>query len=255
MKARVFILAVMVAFASFANAQQPMPRKHGNKIEFRVKRMADKLMLDDSQKEKFAPLYKEYLEAKAACRPQLVFGNELTDEQIETNLEQMMDVREKSLKIDKKYYKKLSKVLDAKQLDMIFGFKAQMGKRPMAHGKEMKAMPPRRNGKQGAPHGKCHMPKKEFKKDGNCKKGEGCKMNDGCKKAADCKKIEGACKDGKECKMKADCKKECKQGGKCAKGDACPKAEACPKAGECKKDAVCKSECPKAKDCNKECKK
>ena len=46
MKARVFILAVMVAFVSFANAQQPMPRKHGNKIEFRVKRMADKLMLN-----------------------------------------------------------------------------------------------------------------------------------------------------------------------------------------------------------------
>ena len=93
MKARVFILAVMVAFASFANAQQPMPRKHGNKTEFRVKRMADKLMLNEEQKEKFAPLYKEYLEAKAACRPQLVFGKELTDEQIESNLEQMMDVR------------------------------------------------------------------------------------------------------------------------------------------------------------------
>ena len=248
MKARVFILAVMVAFASFANAQQPMPRKHGNKIEFRVKRMADKLMLNEEQKEKFAPLYQEYLEAKAACRPQLVFGNELTDEQIETNLEQMMDVREKSLKIDKKYYKKLSKVLEAKQLDMIFGFKAQMGKRPMPHGKDMKAMPPCHFGKPGAPKGKCHMPK-EFKKGGDCKKGEGCKMNDGCKKAAGCKKMETACKDGKECKMKADCKKECKLDGKCAKGDACPKA------GECKKDAACKSECPKANDCKKECKK
>lgn len=250
MKARLFILAVMVAFASFANAQQPMPRKHGNKIEFRVKRMADRLMLDDSRNEKFAPLYKEYLEAKAACRPQLVFGKELTDEQIESNLEQMMDVREKSLKIDKKFYKKLSKVLDAKQLDMIFGFKAQMGKRPMAHGKEMKAMTPRRNGKQGTPHGKCHMPKE-------CKQGADCKKEHGCKKTADCKKMQGACKDGKECKMNADCKKECKQGGKCAKGDACPKAEACPKAGECKKDAACKSECPKAAECPKakDCKK
>lgn len=237
MKARVFILAVMVAFASFANAQQPMPRKHGNKIEFRVKRMTDKLMLNEEQKEKFAPLYQEYLEAKAACRPQLVFGKELTDEQIESNLEQMMDVREKSLKIDKKYYKKLSKVLEAKQLDMIFGFKAQMGKRPMAHGKEMKSMPPRRNGKQGAPKGKFHMPKKEFKKGGNCKKGEGCKMNDGCKKAADCKKIEGACKDGKECKMKADCKKECQLDGKCNKVEACVTATECENAAVCDKAA------------------
>lgn len=237
MKARVFILAVMVAFASFANAQQPMPRKHGNKTEFRVKRMADKLMLNEEQKEKFVPLYQEYLEAKAACRPQLVFGNELTDEQIETNLEQMMDVREKSLKIDKKYYKKLSKVLEAKQLDMIFGFKAQMGKRPMPHGKDMKAMPPRHFGKPGAPKGKCHMPKKEFKKGGDCKKGEGCKMNDGCKKAADCKKIEGACKDGKECKMKAGCKKECKLDGKCNKVEACVTATECENAAVCDKAA------------------
>lgn len=217
MKARVFILAVMVAFASFANAQQPMPRKHGNKIEFRVKRMADKLMLNEEQKEKFAPLYQEYLEAKAACRPQLVFGKELTDEQIESNLEQMMDVREKSLKIDKKYYKKLSKVLEAKQLDMIFGFKAQMGKRPMPRGKDMKAMPPRHFGKPGAPKGKCP---KEFKK-GDCKKAPGCKKVDGCKKDGKCVKADACpradkcqkretCKDGKECKMKADCKKECK---------------------------------------------
>ncbi len=247
MKTRVFIMAMVVAFASFANvqAQKPMKPGHENKIEFRAKRMADKLMLEDSEKEKFESLYEDYLEAKVACRPKLVFGNELTDEQLEANLEEMMAVREKNLKIDKKYYKKFSKVLGAKQLDMIFGFKAQKNERPMAPGKEMKAMTPRHFGKPGAPKGKCHMPKKEFKKGGDCKKGEGCKMNDGCKKAADCKKIEGACKDGKECKMKADCKKECKQDGKCTKGEACPKA------GICKKDAACKNECPKAKDCKK----
>ena len=56
MKVRVLIMAMLVAFTSFANvqAQQPEKPKHGNKVEFRVKRMADKLMLDDSQKEKFA---------------------------------------------------------------------------------------------------------------------------------------------------------------------------------------------------------
>ena len=203
---------MVVAFASFANvqAQQPEKPKHGNKIEFRVKRMADKLKLDESQKEKFAPLYQEYLEAKVACRPQLVFGKELTDEQIEANLEAMMDVREKTLKIDRKYYKKLSKVLDARQLDMIFGFKTQMDKKPKAPGREMKAMPPHNFGKSGAQHGKHLMPK-GFRKGGECRKADGCKKNDVCRKAADCKKIDGACKDGKECKMKADCKKECKK--------------------------------------------
>lgn len=225
MKVRLLIMAMLVAFTSFVNvqAQQPGKPKHGNKVEFRVKRMADKLMLDDSQKEKFVPLYKEYLEAKAACRPQLVFGKELTDEQIEANLEAMMDVREKSLKIDKKYYKKLSKVLDAKQLDMIFGFKAQMDKKPKAPGREMKAMPPHHFGKPGAPQGRHHMPK-DFKQGGDRKKGHG------CKKSVDREKKDAVCKDGKKCEVKA----ACKQDGKCAKGDACPKA------GERKKEDACK---------------
>ena len=224
MKLHVVIMAIVVACTSFANvkAQQPVEQKHGNKIEFRVKRMTDKLKLDESQKEKFAPLYQEYLEAKAACRPQLVFGKELTDEQIEANLEAMMDVREKTLKIDRKYYKKLSKVLDARQLDMIFGFKAQMDKKPKAPGREMKAMPPHNFGKSGAQHGK-HPMLKGFRKGGDRHKGHGHRMNGGCKN------FDAVCKDGNECKMKADCKKECKHDGKCAKGDACPKA------GECKK--------------------
>lgn len=236
MKTRVFIMAMVVAFASFANvqAQKPMKPGHENKIEFRAKRMADKLMLEDSEKEKFESLYEDYLEAKAACRPQLVFGNELTDEQLEANLEEMMAVREKSLKIDKKYYKKFSKVLDAKQLDMIFGFKAQKNERPMAPGKEMKAMPPRHFGKPGAPQGRHHMPK-DFKQGGDREKGHG------CKKSVDCEKKDAVCKDGKKCEVKA----ACKQDGKCTKGEACPKA------GICKKDAACKNECPKAKDCKK----
>ena len=45
MKVRVLIMAMLVAFISFANvqAQQPGKPKHRNKVEFRVKRMADKL--------------------------------------------------------------------------------------------------------------------------------------------------------------------------------------------------------------------
>ena len=191
-------------------------------------RMADKLRLNDSQKEKFIPLYQEYLEAKAACRPQLVIGKELTDKQLKANMEEMMSVSKKSLKIDKKYYKKLAKVLNAKQLDAIFGVKAQMEKRHKAPGKEMKAMPTRHFGKPGAPQGK-HQSPKGFKKGGECKKGQGAHA-----KGHDCKKKA-------ECKMKDGCKKE----NKCNKGNACSKAD------KCKKAATCKKECKKATDCKK----
>lgn len=202
MKTRVLIIALAVAFTSFANAQaKPQGEK---KLELRAMKMANKLKVDDSQKEKFIELYQEYLEDKAACRPQLVIGKELTDKQVKSNLEEMMSVRKKSLKIDKKYYKKLAKVLNAKQLDMIFGFKAQKEK----NRKDMKAMPPRRFGKPSVPQGKRYMPDM-FKKGDDCKKD--CRMKDACKKgpkADKCKK-NADCK--KECKKKADCKRECKK--------------------------------------------
>ena len=78
---------------------------------------------------------------KAACRPQLVIGKELTDKQLKANIEEMMSVRKQSLKIDKKYYKKFAKTLNAKQQDAIFRVKAQMEKCHKVPGKEMKALP------------------------------------------------------------------------------------------------------------------
>ena len=239
MKVRVLFMAMMVAFTSFANAQEQKAEKAQEvqepkapgRFELRAKKMAEKFMLEDSKEAKFIPLYQAYLEEKATCKPQLAQSDDLTDAQIEANIKAVMDVREKSLEVDKKYYKKLAKVLNAKQLDMIFGSKAQMGKRPMVPGKDMKMMPPRNFGKPGMPNGK--FPK-EFMKGGECKKAPG------CPKAADCKKNE-ACKN--------ECKEQCKKDGKCVKGEACPKA------GECKKDGACKKDCPKAADCKNECKK
>ena len=246
MKARVLIMAMMLAFTSFANAQEqqkventPVEPQPNNKMELRVKRMTEKLLLDDAKAEKFAQLYQAYLEEKATCRPELVFGEELTDAQIVANIEAMINVREKAVEIDKRYYKKLSKLLNAKQLDMVFGPKAQFGKHPKAHGKGMHGMPPHHMGKPGAPKGKCP---KEFKK-GDCKKARGCKKVDGCKKDGKCVKADACpkadkcqkretCKDGKVCNMKADCKKECKLDGKCVNGDACPKETNVEKATE-----------------------
>ena len=141
MKARVLIMEMMVAFTSYANAQevqnaqqqveQQQAPQRNKKIEAHVKRMTDRFLLDDAKAAKFAPLYQEYLEAKVALRPNLVCGEELTDAQIEANIEAMLNVREQSLELDKKYYKKFAKLLNAKQLDMIFGSKTHFGLRPM----------------------------------------------------------------------------------------------------------------------------
>ncbi|MBQ5644109.1 MAG: hypothetical protein IIV04_00235, partial [Bacteroidaceae bacterium] len=67
-----------------------------------------------------------------------ICGENLTDSQIEDNLEAMLDAREKELEVDRKYYKKFAKILNAKQLEVLFGCKAKSSKRPMGHGKGMR---------------------------------------------------------------------------------------------------------------------
>lgn len=143
MKIRILMAAVFVAISSFATAQEkkengrPTPEQM---IEWRVKKAEKGLMLDDAKSAQFASIYKEYLLEKAKCRPEIVRGKELTDADIKKNIKSRMDAKQKSLDIDKKYFGKLEKILNAKQLHKIFSNKGdapRMGKRGFA--KRMKS--------------------------------------------------------------------------------------------------------------------
>ena len=131
MKTRILFVALFVAMASFVTAQEkkkcdkPTPEQ---RIEFRVKRMQQKLMLDDKKGAEFASLYKEYLAEMTTCRPKITRGKELSDAEIKGNIEARMDARQKALDIEKKYYSKLSKVLNARQLQVVFGEKQGLKK-------------------------------------------------------------------------------------------------------------------------------
>ncbi len=131
MKTRILFVALFVAMASFATAQEkkkcdkPTPEQ---RIEFRVKRMQQKLMLDDKKSAEFAALYKEYLTEMTTCRPNITRGKELSDAEIKGNIEARMDARQKALDIEKKYYSKLSKVLNARQLQVVFSNDKGFGK-------------------------------------------------------------------------------------------------------------------------------
>ena len=111
----------------------------------------------------------------AKCRPNVERGKNLTDDQIKKNIEARMDAREKALDVEKKYYGKLEKILNAKQLQKVFGkkdgFKKGGGKKfaPRKGGQRMgKQMPPQ-GGKPG-----CGPRMKDCKKD-DCKKAKECK--------------------------------------------------------------------------------
>ncbi len=169
MKTRLWLLAMLLTFTFAATAQNGNgngKRNPEQRIEKHLKRMQNSLMLDDAAAAKFAPIYKEYLLEKANCRPDIVRGKNLSDEQIKKNIEARMDNRQKALDIDRKYYGKLSKILNAKQLNVIFGKKAY-DKRRMAPIKGECKMKPR-NGKPGAQNGKC-------RKVADCLKAKECK--------------------------------------------------------------------------------
>lgn len=111
------------------------------RIDMWVIRMQNKLMLDDATAAKFAPVYKEYLQAKMeCCKPCKTKCDNPTDEQIKKNIENRLDNRQKALDVEKKYFKKLSSILNGRQLQQVFcdkskakswnkGKKAAFGKR------------------------------------------------------------------------------------------------------------------------------
>ena len=91
------------------------------RIEMRVERMQRQLMLDDKTAAQFAPVYKEYLEALEACKPQKPETKpaEMSDKQIEEQLTAQFDRQQKLLDTRKDYYKKFKKMLTMRQVQMV----------------------------------------------------------------------------------------------------------------------------------------
>lgn len=117
------------------------------RIEMQVKKAQKRLLLDEKTAAKFAPLYKEYLEAMKQCKPapkQLQKGEkkELTDAEIDQMMQDRFAARKKLVETQETYYKKFKKILNIRQVEVLFkdngpkrpqcpqGPKAKMGKAP-----------------------------------------------------------------------------------------------------------------------------
>lgn len=122
MKAKFLMIiaaVVMMSGAVYAQEKKQAPTPE-QRIEKRVERMQKKLMLDDATAAKFAPVYKEYLQAKFAARPEWKKCDNPTDAQIKENIAKRLDAQQKAIDVEKKYYKKLSSILSGRQLQQIF---------------------------------------------------------------------------------------------------------------------------------------
>ena len=191
------LLIAAVCFCCAATFAQEKKEKFNPEqmIEMRVGMMQQKLMLDDATAAKFAPIYKEYLQALGECFKPCGQCENPTDSQIKENIGKRLEAQQKVLDIKEKYFKKLSSILSGRQLQQIFC-------------NEDKPF----GGKWG--------------KKGDCGKRDGKKWGKKpCMKApANCPKMPGNCPKAKDA---------CPKVGACPKADACPKAGACPKADAC----------------------
>lgn len=100
--------------------QRPTPEQM---LEHQTKAMQQRLLLDEQKGAEFASLYKEYKKALQDCRPAPKQGKqkELTDAEIEQCIEASFTTEKKIIETKESYYKKFKKILNARQLNVIFG--------------------------------------------------------------------------------------------------------------------------------------
>ena len=93
------------------------------RINKQTEAMQKRLLLDEKEAAQFAPIYKEYLGELAKCRPDFQKQEkdaQPTDAEIEKRIENRFAMQKKMVETQESYYKKLKKVLNARQLEQVF---------------------------------------------------------------------------------------------------------------------------------------
>lgn len=90
------------------------------RIELRTEQMQKRLMLDEKTAAQFAPLYKEYLQALWACHSEVKCTKDATDAEIKEALSNRLKMQRALVDTQEKYLEKFSKMLTARQLEVIF---------------------------------------------------------------------------------------------------------------------------------------
>lgn len=127
---RLFVTMTLAALLCSGNVMARSPQKPekreltpAERMDASLKRLEGTLMLDEETAAKFAPLYKEYMEALRnccqQCSPKEKEPKEYTDAEIEKRLEDRLDCQQKKLDIQKTYLQKFRKILNARQLEAV----------------------------------------------------------------------------------------------------------------------------------------
>ena len=158
MKKTLFV-AVLLALATGTMMAQNQNREHGKmhkekmsqeqRIEKRVEGLCNKLMLSDKESAQFSVMYKDYLKALKDCRPARNEKQEgmkskerkpLTDEQIMARMKSRYESEKKVAEVKLAYMEKFSKILSARQVQMVMQDKPKM-RQGMKNGKHFGNFP------------------------------------------------------------------------------------------------------------------
>ena len=135
-KSITLLFAFFMTMVSGLPAQQASPEKDRIKQKIRTHKIAfitDRLSLSEKEAEKFWPIYREYENEKKALREERIFKNwkdEMTDQEADKMLENIMDIKSKDLEIEKKYVSKFKQVISTKKIMQLYkaerDFKSKM---------------------------------------------------------------------------------------------------------------------------------
>lgn len=91
-------------------------------LDKRCQRIESQLSLDDKTAAKFTPLYKEYMQSIRNCHPTNRDNRkgELSDSERIKRMDDGFKTRQMMLDTQKKYYNEFKKILNARQLEMLF---------------------------------------------------------------------------------------------------------------------------------------
>ncbi len=150
------LMIVLFAFSHSAIAQENVCKSSMTPeqcVQMRIDRMRNRLMLDDATAAKFAPIYKEYMQAIAdVCKPccKRTKGTVKSDAERISALEQRYAVKAKVAEINKEYVAKFSKILSARQVEKLFSKsgseKMKFDKKKSAKGKKQRNASKTNNG-------------------------------------------------------------------------------------------------------------
>lgn len=131
------------------------------RIEMQVKKAQKRLLLDEATAAKFAPVYKEYLEAMQQCHPtppvmEKGEKQEPTDAQIDQMMQDRFAARKKLVETQETYYKKFKKILNIRQIEVLLNDNApKRAHRPCMKNAQRFQMPKGKMGKAPAACDKC----------------------------------------------------------------------------------------------------